>query len=137
MTPLELLMVFIAGIVGPRNAYAHKMYADTIIRATNDPTEQRLLAVVAWAGNWFHLYEGQRRHTPYFDVTEYAGLHPTETITLDRGASLALRFLRLHHTNRCRGMGWEIALGRYHTGRCQSDALAVRQWGYVRRLTGP
>jgi hypothetical protein len=133
---LAEIMALIASLVGDAHPYEHKLYADVIERTTQDVTEQRLLVVVAWTGNWFHTYGDpsgfSRRHTPFFDVTEFAQAHPTERISMERGAGLALRFLRLHHEVRCRGMGWRAALGRYHTGRCAVDALAERQWRIVR-----
>ena len=126
-------MLWMTLCIGNVRAYDRKMYADAILRATPDVQERRLLVVTAWAGNWFHLHSAQHR-TPYFDVTEYHAAHPEVDITLERGAGLALRFLRLHHEVRCRGAGWATALGRYHTGVCGIDRLAVRQMGLMRRM---
>lgn len=126
-------MLWMMLCIGNVQAYDRKLYADAILRATPDVQERRLLTVTAWVGNWFHLHS--RRHTtPYFDVTEYHAAHPEVEITLDRGAALALRFLRLHHEVRCRGAGWATALGRYHTGVCGIDRLAVRQMAAMRGM---
>jgi hypothetical protein len=138
---IPTIMLLITLIMGRRSPVEDKAWAATIVNATSDEMEQRMLLVTAWAGNMFHTYgfdfEGHdHTHTPFFDITDYRNAHPHDDISMELGARVALRYLRYLHATVCAGMPWIYALGAFHGGhpRCHIDLLGRRQMGFAQIL---
>lgn len=139
MTTLQVLLMMALVLTGPRGSSGLNDYVNAIAHTDATPEEQLVLLTLGFRENTYHI----ESRTPPFGVTDYAAHHPNETITVQRGADLALRFIRLIRRNRCPGSEMAVVLGRYHHGNgvdadpgratdsrrpgCYADRLARRQ----------
>ena len=146
------LMLLMAGLTNPRNAEGRKRFAYAIAYTTPDPAEQRLLAVVAYGENWYHLTS-----YPPFGLTNLLQTNPRwcwgyesmpehrrtwgrprcETLTIELAAPRALMQLRFIRRNRC-GPGATDAdvLAWYGWGgRCVANPITTDRMDRAYRLT--
>jgi hypothetical protein len=146
VTALQVLLMMALVLTGPRGSSGLNDYVDAIAHTDATPEEQLVLLTIGFRENTYHI----ESRTPSFGVTDYAAHHPDEVITVQRGADLALRFIRLIRRARCPGSSLAVVLGRYHHGNgvdadigmadttrrpgCYADALSRRQTEDVARM---
>lgn len=144
MTALQVLLMMALVLTGPRGSSGLNDYVDAIAHTDATPEERLVLLTIGFRENTYHI----ESRTPPFGVTDYAAHHPSEVITVQRGADLALHFIRLISRARCPGAPLAVVLGRYHHGNgvdtgmaglgrrpgCYADTLSRRQAEDVARM---
>ena len=125
------LMALMAALTNNREREGRARYARAIIAATDDLSEQRLLAVVAYGENWYHLDS-----YPPFGLTHMIGVNrrwcwtnrgpvtrqrwgrpDCEHLTIEHAARAAIVQLRWIRQHRC------------HAGASDADVLKRYGWG--------
>ena len=129
MSFLELLG-FMLALTGGRPSDGVCEYARAIQATSANGTEMRVLALIGWKENTFHLHSSELP----FGVVDYHQQHPNVVVTVARGASVALSAFRFIRDVRCPGYTLGSVLGRYHHGMgdgrrggCYVDMVSASQ----------
>lgn len=146
------LMALMVGLTNPRNPEGRKRFAYAIANTTSDPAEQRLLAVVAYGENWYHLTS-----YPPFGLTHLLQVNPRwcwgyesmpirrrtwgrpncETLTIELAAPRALLQLRFIRANRCGPQATDADVLAWYGwgGACVANSITASRMERAYRLT--